>query len=70
MALAGSLLAGPHGAGDSAASGHFCARSTRFARGIDDSIFPPRWATRVPCVDDARVVARLCDRPGAVPRVD
>ena len=70
MALAGRLFARSHGARDSGASGHFCARSARFVRAIDDSIFLPRWATRIPCVDDARVVHRLCDRLGALPCID
>ena len=70
MALAGGLFARSHGARDSGASGHFCARSARFVRAIDDSIFLPRWATRIPCMDDARVVVKLCDRLGALPCID
>lgn len=70
MALAGGLPARSHGARDSGASGHFCARNARFVRAIDDPIFLFRWATRIPCVDDARIVVRLCDRLGAVPHTD
>lgn len=70
MALAGGLLARSHGARDSGASSHFCARSDCVARAINDSVFLPRWDTRIPCVDDARVVARLCDRVIAVLRID
>ena len=70
MALASGVLARSHGAGDFGASGHFCARCARFVRAIDDSIFPPRWATTIPCVDDARVVVRLRDRLGALPCID
>ena len=70
MALAGGLLARSDGARDSGASGHICARGARFVRVIDDSIFLPRWAARIPCVDDARIVVRFCDRLGALPRID
>src|SRR5271154_2222145 len=70
MALAGGLLARSHGAGDSGASGNFCARSARFVGAIDDSIFLPRWGTRIPGVDNARVVVGLCDRLGALPCID
>jgi hypothetical protein len=70
MALAGGLLARSHGARDTGASGHFCARRAGFARAVDDSIFLPRWTTRIPGLDDARAVVGLCDRLGALPRVD
>jgi hypothetical protein len=70
MALAGGLLARSHGARDTGASGHFCILNARFVRAIDDAIFLPRWATTVPCVDDARVVLRLCVRLRALPRID
>jgi hypothetical protein len=52
MALAGGVFAGSHGAGDSGAFGHFCARSARFARAIDDSTFLRRWAASIPRLDD------------------
>lgn len=70
MALAGGLLARSHGARDFGASGHFCAGDARFARVTDDSIFLPCWTTRIPRVDDARVVVRVCDRFGSLPRID
>jgi hypothetical protein len=66
MALAGGLFARSHVARDSGASGHFCASRARLVRTVDDSAFLPRGATRIPCVDDARVVVRLCDRLGAL----
>ena len=70
MALAGGLLARSHVARDFGASGHFCARRARLVRTVDDSIFLSRGATGIPCVDDARLVVRLCDRLGALPCVD
>jgi hypothetical protein len=70
MAVARGLSARSHGSRDSGAPRHFCARSARFARAIGHSIFLPRWATTVPCVDDARVVIRLCDGLGALLRAD
>jgi hypothetical protein len=70
MALACGLLSRSHDARDSGACGHLCARGARFARAIDDTIFLSRWATRIPRLDDARSVVRLCDRLGALPRID
>jgi hypothetical protein len=70
MDLAGGLLARSHDASDSGASGNFCARNARFVGTIDDFVFLSRWATRIPSVDDARVVVGLCDRLVAVPRID
>ncbi len=70
MALAGGLFARSHGARDSGASGHFCALRARPVGTVDDSIFLLRWATRIPRVDDARIVVGLCDRVGALPRID
>ena len=70
MALASSVSAHAHGARDTGASCHFCARDARFVGAIDDSSFLPRWAARISGVDDARLVVRLCDRLGAVLRID
>lgn len=70
MALAGGLLAGPHVARDSGASGYFCARSTRLVRAIDDSVFLSCGAARISRGDDACAVVRLRDRLGALPCVD
>jgi hypothetical protein len=70
MALPGGLFARSYSARDSGAAGHFCARNARFVRAIDDSIFLRHWATRIPRMDEARVVARLCFRLGALPRID
>ena len=70
MALAGGVFPRPHVARDSGASGHFCVRRARFVRPIDDSIFLPRGAARIPCVDDARIVVRLCHRLGTLPCID
>jgi len=70
MVLAGGLLARSHGARDSGAPGHFCVCSTRVVGAVDDAILLSRWATRLPSLDDARVVVKLCDRLVAVLRVD
>jgi len=68
MALAGGLFARSHGVRDFGASDHLCTGRTRLVRIVDDFVFLPRWATRVPRVDDAHLVVRFCDRLGAVPR--
>ena len=67
MALAGGLFARSLGARDSGASGHFCAWGTGVVGTADDTFFLSSGAARIPCVDDARVVVRLCDRLGAIP---
>ena len=70
MAVAGGLLAGAHVARDSGARGDFRAGGARIIRGADDPILPPCWATGISCVDDARVIDRICNRPGALPCID
>jgi hypothetical protein len=70
MAAAGGVFACSYGARDSGASGYFYASSTRLVGAVDDSIFLSRWTARIPCMDDARIVARVCDRLGALPCID
>src|SRR5271154_5917738 len=70
MALASGLFARPYVARDSGAPGHFCVCSARVVGAVDDAILLSRWAARLPSLDDARVVVRLCDRLGALPCID
>jgi hypothetical protein len=70
MAVAGGLFPRSLGARDSGARCHFFAGSARLVRTTDDFIFLPRWATRIPRVDDARIVVRLRDRLGFFPSIN
>jgi len=70
MALASGLFARPYVARDSGASGHFCVCSTRVVGVVDDSFLLSRWAARLPSMDDAWVVFRLCACLGALPCID
>jgi len=70
MALASGLFAASYVARDSGAPGDFYASSPRLVRAVDDAILLSRWAARIPRVDDACVVVGLCDRLGALPRID
>jgi hypothetical protein len=70
MALASGLFARPFVARDSGAPGRFYVRSTHVVGVVDDAPLLSRWAARLPSMDDARVVVRLCDRFGALPCID
>jgi hypothetical protein len=70
MALAGGLFTRSHVARNSGAFGHFCVLGARFVGAIDDSIFLFRGAPRIPCMDDARVIVRFCNRLGSLLRID
>jgi len=70
MDLAGGLLAGSHVVRDSGACGQFRSGRARIIRRLDDPILQARWTARIPRVDDARVVARLCDRLGTLSCID
>jgi len=70
MQLAGGLLAGSHVARHSGAGSHVRSGRARIVRRLDDPILQARWIARIPGVDDARVVARLCDRLGALSCID
>jgi hypothetical protein len=52
MAVASDLFARSHVARDSGALGHFCVCSTRVVGAADDAILLPRWAARLPSLDD------------------
>ncbi len=70
MALAGGLLTSSHAASDYGADSYFRAGGACIIRSADDRIIPPGGAARISCVDDARVVVRFRDRPGALPLAD
>ena len=70
MALAGGMLTRAHVARDYGAYSNLRAGGACVIRGADDRILPPGGAARISCVDDARVVVRLRDRPGALPLAD
>jgi hypothetical protein len=70
MDLAGGLLTGPHAARDSRTPGDIRICSTGIVGPVDDGLLLSRGTTRIPRVDDARVVLGFRDRPGALPRLD
>jgi hypothetical protein len=64
------LFASSHVARGSGAYNHFRSGGARIARGVDHFILRARWPAGIPRMDDARNVARLRDRRGALPRPD
>jgi hypothetical protein len=68
MAMAIGLLAGSAVARGSGAFDQFCVGGACVVGTVDDSILLFRGIARVPGVDDARLVNRICARPRALPR--